>query len=72
MTTQMVAQCPSIRPPQAKPVLPADDPTQGQCVITGASGEIVTLSPAQCGFAYRDSAFKSREPGRHLTSRTSQ
>jgi UDP-N-acetylmuramate dehydrogenase len=30
------------------------------------SGEIVTLSPAQCGFAYRDSAFKSREPGRYV------
>jgi UDP-N-acetylmuramate dehydrogenase len=29
-------------------------------------GEIVTLSPAQCGFAYRDSAFKSREPGRYV------
>jgi UDP-N-acetylmuramate dehydrogenase len=28
------------------------------------SGEAVTLSPADCGFAYRDSAFKSREPGR--------
>jgi hypothetical protein len=35
---------PNIRPPQAKPVLPADDPTQGQCVISGASGEIVTLN----------------------------
>jgi len=30
------------------------------------SGETVTLSPAQCGFAYRDSAFKSREPGRYV------
>ncbi|HEY3098772.1 MAG TPA: UDP-N-acetylmuramate dehydrogenase, partial [Methylomirabilota bacterium] len=30
------------------------------------SGEAVTLSPAQCGFAYRDSAFKSREPGRYI------
>ena len=29
-------------------------------------GETVTLSPAQCGFAYRDSAFKSREPGRYV------
>jgi len=29
-------------------------------------GEAVTLSPAQCGFAYRDSAFKSREPGRFI------
>jgi UDP-N-acetylmuramate dehydrogenase len=28
------------------------------------SGETVTFSPAECGFAYRDSAFKSREPGR--------
>jgi hypothetical protein len=35
---------PDIRPPPAKPVLPADDPTQGQCVINGASGEIVTLN----------------------------
>ncbi len=31
-----------------------------------ASGETVTLSPAECGFAYRDSAFKSREPGRYV------
>ncbi|HEV8585548.1 MAG TPA: UDP-N-acetylmuramate dehydrogenase [Methylomirabilota bacterium] len=30
------------------------------------SGEAVTLSPAECGFAYRDSAFKSREPGRYV------
>jgi UDP-N-acetylmuramate dehydrogenase len=30
------------------------------------SGQAVTLSPAQCGFAYRDSAFKSREPGRYV------
>jgi len=30
------------------------------------SGEAVTLSSAQCGFAYRDSAFKSREPGRFV------
>src|SRR5207249_722240 len=30
------------------------------------SAEAVTLSPAQCGFAYRDSAFKSREPGRYV------
>src|SRR5437660_4192571 len=30
------------------------------------SGEAVTLSPDQCGFAYRDSAFKSREPGRYV------
>jgi UDP-N-acetylmuramate dehydrogenase len=30
------------------------------------AGEAVTLSPAQCGFAYRDSAFKSREPGRYV------
>jgi hypothetical protein len=35
---------PNIRPPQAKPVLPADDPTKGQCVISGGSGEIVTLN----------------------------
>jgi len=30
------------------------------------SAEAVTLTPAQCGFAYRDSAFKSREPGRYV------
>jgi len=30
------------------------------------SGDTVTLSPEQCGFAYRDSAFKSREPGRYV------
>ena len=30
------------------------------------SGQAVTLSAAQCGFAYRDSAFKSREPGRYV------
>src|SRR5438128_7033586 len=31
-----------------------------------STGEAVTLSPAECGFAYRDSAFKSREPGRYV------
>ena len=35
-------------------------------VLDTRSGEAVTLSPAQCGFAYRDSAFKSREPGRYI------
>jgi UDP-N-acetylmuramate dehydrogenase len=30
------------------------------------SGAIVGLTAAQCGFAYRDSAFKSREPGRYV------
>ena len=30
------------------------------------TGEVVTLSPAECGFAYRDSAFKSGTPGRHI------
>ena len=30
------------------------------------AGEPVTLSAEQCGFAYRDSAFKSREPGRYV------
>jgi UDP-N-acetylmuramate dehydrogenase len=30
------------------------------------TGEAITLSPAECGFAYRDSAFKSREPGRFV------
>jgi UDP-N-acetylmuramate dehydrogenase len=32
----------------------------------GASGELVTIPRTQCGFAYRDSAFKSREPGRFV------
>ncbi len=27
---------------------------------------VVTRSNRECGFAYRDSAFKSREPGRHV------
>jgi UDP-N-acetylmuramate dehydrogenase len=30
------------------------------------SGQFVTLSPDQCGFAYRDSVFKSGEPGRFI------
>jgi UDP-N-acetylmuramate dehydrogenase len=30
------------------------------------TGEAVTRSAAECGFAYRDSAFKSREPGRYV------
>ena len=30
------------------------------------TGEALTLSPAECGFAYRDSAFKSRELGRYV------
>src|SRR5882724_9514745 len=30
------------------------------------TGQVVTLSPAECGFAYRDSAFKSGTPGRHI------
>jgi len=30
------------------------------------TGETVTLSPAECGFAYRESAFKSRQPGRYV------
>jgi UDP-N-acetylmuramate dehydrogenase len=30
------------------------------------TGEIVTLAGADCGFAYRDSRFKSGEPGRYV------
>jgi len=30
------------------------------------SGRIVTLAPAECGFGYRDSLFKSRAPGRYV------
>jgi len=30
------------------------------------SGRIVTLAPADCGFGYRDSLFKSRAPGRYV------
>jgi UDP-N-acetylmuramate dehydrogenase len=31
-----------------------------------ARGERVSLRPEECAFAYRDSAFKSRWPGRHV------
>lgn len=31
-----------------------------------ASGRVIGLTRAECGFAYRDSAFKSREPGRYV------
>jgi len=31
-----------------------------------ADARVVTLANRECGFAYRDSAFKSREPGRHV------
>jgi UDP-N-acetylmuramate dehydrogenase len=30
------------------------------------AGEVVTLPASTCGFAYRDSAFKSGAPGRHV------
>jgi UDP-N-acetylmuramate dehydrogenase len=30
------------------------------------SGRVVTLAPADCGFGYRDSLFKSRVPGRYV------
>jgi len=30
------------------------------------SGRVVTLAPADCGFGYRDSLFKSRAPGRYV------
>jgi UDP-N-acetylmuramate dehydrogenase len=31
-----------------------------------ATGRMITLRNAECGFAYRDSRFKSVEPGRHV------
>ena len=31
-----------------------------------ATGHVLTLDAAACGFAYRDSRFKSAEPGRHV------
>jgi UDP-N-acetylmuramate dehydrogenase len=31
-----------------------------------SAGRVVELSPRECGFAYRDSAFKSREPDRYV------
>jgi UDP-N-acetylmuramate dehydrogenase len=34
--------------------------------VDRASGAVVTLAPAACGFGYRDSRFKSREPERHV------
>jgi UDP-N-acetylmuramate dehydrogenase len=30
------------------------------------TGRIVRLAPADCGFAYRDSLFRSRDPGRYI------
>ena len=35
-------------------------------VLDRSSGERSVLGPAECGFAYRDSSFKSGRPGRHL------
>src|SRR5262249_35686414 len=35
-------------------------------VLDRATGSIAPLSPAACGFGYRDSAFKSRTPDRHV------
>ena len=32
------------------------------------SGEVVDVPAAECGFAYRDSAFKRREPGRFIVT----
>ena len=34
--------------------------------IDAGTREVVTLPPADCGFAYRDSRFKSVEPGRYV------
>ena len=34
--------------------------------LDATTGRVVTLSPEDCGFAYRDSRFKSGEPGRHV------
>ena len=34
--------------------------------LDGESGQVVTLGPADCGFGYRDSRFKSRHPGRYV------
>ena len=31
-----------------------------------ATGQMVTLGPADCGFGYRDSRFRSGEPERHV------
>ncbi|HUG37091.1 MAG TPA: UDP-N-acetylmuramate dehydrogenase, partial [Candidatus Limnocylindrales bacterium] len=36
------------------------------CCFDRATDCVVTLAPAECGFAYRDSAFKRGEPGRHV------
>ena len=41
------------------------DTVRGVRVLERATGAIVTLDAAACGFAYRDSAFK-RDPGRHV------
>jgi UDP-N-acetylmuramate dehydrogenase len=35
-------------------------------VLDGETGQVVTLGPADCGFGYRDSLFKSRAPGRYV------
>ena len=34
--------------------------------LDGETGQVVTLGPADCGFGYRDSLFKSRAPGRYV------
>jgi UDP-N-acetylmuramate dehydrogenase len=34
--------------------------------LDAETGQVVTLGPADCGFGYRDSLFKSRAPGRYV------
>jgi UDP-N-acetylmuramate dehydrogenase len=42
------------------------DTIAGVRALDRTTREIATLPPAACGFGYRDSAFKSRMPGRHV------
>jgi UDP-N-acetylmuramate dehydrogenase len=38
----------------------------GLRAVDAVTGEVLTLAPADCAFAYRDSRFKSAEPGRYV------